>query len=80
MEAAMTMRANPAEASWPSERVGDALARLWHGDRVLVVTGLALLAALVPFVAWIWLDPREITNAPAWLKPSKFAISTRSTR
>jgi hypothetical protein len=76
MQAAMTMRANPAEVGRAHERIGDALARLWHGDRVLVVTGLALLVALVPFVAGIWLDPRQVTNAPAWLKPAKFAIST----
>ena len=76
MEAAMTMRANAAAAGRSRARVGDALARLWHGDRVLVVSGLALLVALVPLVAGIWLDPRQITNAPAWLKPSKFAIST----
>ena len=72
----MTMRANPAQAGPSSQRLGEALARLWRGDRVLVVTGLALLAALVPFVAGIWLDPRQVTNAPAWLKPSKFAVST----
>ena len=76
MEAAVTMRANTAGAGGFGTRVDDGLARLWHGDRVLVLSGLALLAALVPFVAGIWLDPRQITNAPAWLKPSKFAIST----
>jgi hypothetical protein len=76
MEAAMTMREDTAETGRLGARVGAALARLWHGDPVLVITGVALLAALVPFVAGIFLDPRQITGAPAWLKPAKFAIST----
>ena len=35
-----------------------------------------MLAALVFSVAGIFLDDRIITGVPAWLKPSKFAIST----
>ena len=35
-----------------------------------------MMAALVTFVAGLWLDPRVITGAPAWLKPAKFAAST----
>jgi hypothetical protein len=35
-----------------------------------------MLAALAGSLAGLWLDPRVITNAPAWLKPAKFAAST----
>jgi len=44
-------------------------------DRPLTVTGLLMIAALLPSLAGIWLDPRLITGVPAWLKPAKFAIS-----
>jgi len=30
----------------------------------------------VPSTLGIWIDPRDITGAPAWLKPAKFALST----
>lgn len=77
MEAAMvtmsnTTRARAVRLGW----VWEALATLWRTDRLLTATGLILLALLVPSVAGIFLDPTQITNAPAWLKPSKFAIST----
>jgi hypothetical protein len=52
------------------------LAVLWRSDRVLTATGLLMLAVLVPMIAGLFLDPRTITGAPAWLKPAKFAIST----
>ncbi len=52
------------------------LAALWHTDPLLTGTGLFLLALLVPSALGWWLDPRMITGAPAWLKPSKFALST----
>ncbi|MEQ1573939.1 MAG: hypothetical protein ABL993_06800 [Vicinamibacterales bacterium] len=52
------------------------LARLWATDPLLTGTGLFLLALLVPSALGIWLDPRDITGAPAWLKPAKFALST----
>jgi hypothetical protein len=42
----------------------------------LTATGLALAALTIPFAVAMWLDPRTITGAPAWLKPAKFAIST----
>lgn len=52
------------------------LARLWATDPLLTGTGLFLLALLVPSALGVWLDPREIAGAPAWLKPAKFALST----
>lgn len=35
-----------------------------------------MLAVFVPTIAGVFIDPRMITGAPAWLKPAKFAIST----
>ena len=45
-------------------------------DVPLTFTGLLMLAALAAALAGLWLDPRIITGAPAWLKPAKFAAST----
>ena len=45
-------------------------------DAPLTATGLIMLAALAAALVGLWLDPRLITGAPAWLKPAKFAIST----
>src|SRR5262249_60262891 len=52
------------------------LRRLYTTDAPLTVTGLLMVAALTPALAGLWLDPRVITGAPAWLKPAKFALST----
>jgi hypothetical protein len=35
-----------------------------------------MLAALAASLAGLWLDPRTIGGAPAWLKPAKFGAST----
>lgn len=50
--------------------------KLWNTSRIFMTTCLLMLAAFVGSVAGIYLDPRVITGAPAWLKPAKFAIST----
>jgi hypothetical protein len=52
------------------------LSRLWRTDPLLTGTGFFLLALVVPFGLGVFLDPRVITGAPAWLKPLKFAVST----
>ena len=49
---------------------------LWRTDAPLTGAGLLLLAALAVSLVGLWVDPRTITGAPAWLKPAKFAIST----
>lgn len=49
---------------------------LWRTSRPLTAVALVMLAALVPFVVGLFVDPRFITGAPAWLKPAKFAVST----
>jgi hypothetical protein len=48
---------------------------LWNASAPLTATAVLMLAALVASVAGLWLDPRTITGAPAWLKPAKFAAS-----
>jgi hypothetical protein len=48
---------------------------LWQADAGLTALGLAMLVACAATLLGLWLDPRTITNAPAWLKPAKFAIS-----
>jgi hypothetical protein len=50
--------------------------RLWQEEPLLTAGGLFLLLIAIPSAAAIWLDPRLITGAPAWLKPTKFAVST----
>ncbi len=52
------------------------LRRLWTSNAPLTAAGLLMVAALAAFLAGLWLDPRVITGAPAWLKPAKFAAST----
>ena len=50
--------------------------RLWEAEPLLARTGALLLAVFPLFLAGLWLDPRTITGAPAWMKPAKFAVST----
>jgi hypothetical protein len=49
--------------------------RLWDIDAPLTVAGLLMLAGLVVALPGLWLDPRTLVGAPAWLKPAKFAMS-----
>jgi len=53
-----------------------AIRTLWRTSRPLTAVGLVMLVALVPFAVGLFVDPRLITGAPAWLKPAKFAVST----
>ena len=59
-----------------TNRMRSVVRDLWRTSTPLTAVGLLMLAALVPFAAGIWLDPRTIGGAPAWLKPAKFAAST----
>ena len=52
------------------------LERLWAADPILTGTGLFLTALLAASAVGIVVDSREVTGAPAWLKPAKFAAST----
>jgi hypothetical protein len=49
---------------------------MWHTSPPLTFTTFLMLLAFAVFLPAIWLDPRLITGAPAWLKPAKFAISS----
>lgn len=57
------------------ESLATALRRLWRTDAPLTATGLFMVAALGASLLGLWLDPRIIGGAPAWLKPVKFAAS-----
>lgn len=50
-------------------------ARLWRDSAPLTAVGLAMLPLLAACLVGLWLDPRSIAGAPAWLKPAKFAAS-----
>lgn len=50
-------------------------AALWRTSPSLTVTGLLMLPVLAVALVGLWLDPRTITGAAAWLKPAKFAVS-----
>src|SRR4051794_33380420 len=49
--------------------------QLWNEHPPLAAVSLLLVAALAAFTAGLFLDPRVIAGAPAWLKPAKFAAS-----
>jgi hypothetical protein len=59
-----------------SHASASAVARLWRAHAPLTAVGFLMLGALVLALAGLWLDPRIITGAPAWLKPAKFSAST----
>jgi hypothetical protein len=59
----------------PFARLSRSAAALWRISPPLVAIAAVMLAALVPFVVGLIVDPRVITGAPAWLKPAKFAVS-----
>src|ERR687897_2573507 len=48
---------------------------LWQTDARLTGVGLLMTALLAVTGVALWLDPREILGAPAWMKPAKFAAS-----
>jgi hypothetical protein len=60
-------------------RLGADLGAAWRDGvrihRPLALSGLATLALLALFVVGLWTDPRSIAGDPAWLKPTKFALS-----
>jgi hypothetical protein len=58
--------------NWLSKTLRD----LWRTDAPLTAAGLLMAGALVAALAGLWLDPRTIGGAPAWLKPAKFGAST----
>ena len=56
-------------------RIRRLVVHLWQNDAPLTATGLAMMPLIAGFAVGLWLDPRTIAGAPAWLKPAKFAVS-----
>lgn len=52
------------------------VANVGRAEPALVWTGALLLLLAIPSAAGLWIDDRVIAGAPAWLKPTKFAVST----
>jgi hypothetical protein len=52
------------------------LRKIWFNNPPLAAVSLLMFAAFLCALAGLYLDPRTITGAPAWLKPAKFGIST----
>jgi hypothetical protein len=50
--------------------------RLWRGSAPLTAVGTLMLAVAFASLIGMFLDPRIIGGAAAWLKPFKFAVST----
>jgi hypothetical protein len=48
---------------------------LWESDRRLTAVGVLMAALLAATGVALLVDPRQITGAPAWMKPAKFAAS-----
>ncbi len=51
------------------------LHKLWRTHAPLTVSALVTALVTVFFIIGIFADPRVITGAPAWLKPTKFGVS-----
>src|SRR5687768_3140390 len=52
------------------------LNRLWLASPPLTAVGILMTVVAGASLVALWIDPRVITGAPAWLKPLKFAAST----
>jgi hypothetical protein len=57
-------------------RAAALLEALSRASPPLTAVGLLMAVVAVPSAIGVFVDPRVITGAPAWLKPFKFAIST----
>ena len=68
-----TRRATP---TFPRTRIAALIGPLWRSSPPLTAVGILMLVVAIPSLAGVFIDPRVITGAPAWLKPFKFAIST----
>ena len=56
-------------------RLFSLVSRLRAADAPLTAVGLLMLGLLGVAAAGLWIDPRTVGGAPAWLKPAKFAAS-----
>ena len=67
-----TQRAIPSAAK---SRAAAVIGRLWSASPPLTAVGLLMAVVAIPSLIGVFVDPRIITGAPAWLKPFKFAVS-----
>lgn len=58
-----------------SPRMLEPIYKLWNVHKPLAISVIYTFVLLLFFIAGIFADGRIITGVPAWLKPSKFAIS-----
>ena len=70
------MQRTTLDTATMKSRAAALFSRLWGASAPLTVVGLLMLVVAIPSAIGIFVDPRVITGAPAWLKPFKFAIST----
>jgi hypothetical protein len=63
------------QTRWDMTKLKSALQTLWQTDSRLTSVGLFMIVLLGLTGIGLLVDPREITGAPAWLKPAKFAAS-----
>lgn len=49
--------------------------RLWQTHKALTLSALITAFLTFFFIVGVFADPRVITGAPAWLKPTKFGVS-----
>lgn len=66
----------PAVISTIRTRSTALLGRLWRASAPLTAVGVLMTIVAIPSLVGVFVDPRIITGAPAWLKPFKFAVST----
>src|SRR5688572_33119174 len=71
------MESTQRTATLPAKTGAAALLEsLWRASPPLTAVGLLMLIVAAASLVGVFVDPRIITGAPAWLKPFKFAIST----
>src|SRR5262245_4958327 len=66
-----------SQSTNPSERPGPLalLRRAWALNAPLTLLGVVMVGTLLAALVGLVVDHQVITGAPAWLKPTKFAIS-----
>lgn len=60
----------PRQAEWQTR-----FARYWRENPPLMFVGVVMLGVLAATLVGLAVDPRQVLNEPAWLKPAKFALS-----
>jgi hypothetical protein len=66
-------KGSPEEGLWQS--LQRSLRHAFAVNRALTIMGGAMLITFLATLVGVFVDPRVITGASAWLKPAKFAIS-----